>query len=350
MNYKIAITTPIPSNPTKKFLDALPKQYDLIVIDDSNGKISLPNRKNIFIYDYADQKKILGKYYDEYTTFHHSAACRNLAHFLAFKKGYDIVIALDYDCVVPRTFIKDQSKVYDREQVVGYQTNTDWVNPLENTEWFTRGFPYSIRSEYKNGREKIIKNPHIVLNMGLWKNVVDINAIDKVLVRPPKQFKLHRDYTAPLGFIPLCGMNNSFLREAVPAYFFLPNFQIGNWTVSRHDDIWGGYIFQKLVKKNSHLVTYGKPIVYHERESNQPRVLYYEHFMHILESYFYELVDIAAEPIKPNDYQTMFAEFAENFAKAVEAKKRQIPRAYYDGFKHQSRFILLWKTFFQKLL
>jgi hypothetical protein len=349
MNYKIAITTPIPSNPTKDFLEALPDNYDFIVVDDSNGKISLPKRDNIFIYDYSDQKKILGKYYDEYKAFHKSASCRNIAHFLAYKQGYDIVIALDYDCVVPKDFIKEQTEVYDQKEITGYETKTGWINPLENAEWFTRGFPYRVRGVYENGKEKTIKNPHVVLNMGLWKNVVDINAIDKVIIRPPKQFKLKRDHTAALGYIPLCGMNNSFLREVIPAYFFLPNFKIGNWDVSRHDDIWGGYIFQKLIEKRGDLITYGKPVVFHERESHQPRVLYYEHFMHILEPYFYELVDMAVDPIKKNDYQTMFADFAENFAKSLEMKKKSLPKPYYEGFKHQSKYISLWKTFFQKL-
>jgi hypothetical protein len=349
MKYKVAITTPIPSNPTDRFLDALPKDVDLIVIDDSNGKISLPKRDNIFIYDYTDQKKILGKYYEDYTAFHHSASCRNLAHFIAYKEGYDVVIALDYDCVVPKTYIKDQTEVYNLNSVPGYKTDTGWINPLEETEWFTRGFPYSVRGLYEMGEEKQLKNPHVVLNMGLWKNVVDINAIDKVLVQPPKQFKVNRKYTIPLGYIPLCGMNNSFLNEVIPAYFFLPNFQIGKWTVSRHDDIWGGYIFQKLVQIKKDYITYGKPVVFHERESFQPRVLYYEHFMHILEPYFYELVDIAAEPIKSSDYQSMFAEFAENFERAVEKQKKTLPAPYYIGFKNQSKFISLWKTFFQRL-
>jgi len=81
--------------------------------------------------------------------------------------------------------------------------------------------------------------------MGLWDNVIDINGIDKVLAVPPKTITLKKKHLAALKSMPICGMNNSFLKEAIPAYFFLPNFKVGNWTVSRHDDIWGGYIFQK---------------------------------------------------------------------------------------------------------
>jgi cellulose synthase/poly-beta-1,6-N-acetylglucosamine synthase-like glycosyltransferase len=117
MENSIAITSPVPATPTKEFLDALPSEYDWIVIDDSNGKLNLPKRKNIFIYDYPAQKKILGKFYERYKQLHKSAACRNLAHFLAYKNGYDYAIALDYDCVVPKTFIKDHLAPFEAQKI-----------------------------------------------------------------------------------------------------------------------------------------------------------------------------------------------------------------------------------------
>lgn len=349
MSLKIAITSPIPATPTQQFLDALPTDYDLIVIDDSNGKINLPKRDNIQIYDYAAQKKILGKYFDDYTKFHHSASCRNLAHFIAYKQGYDAVIALDYDCVVPKGFIKNHSEILGKQDLRALKTKSGWINPLENTTWFTRGFPYSQRGTYTGETEVEVKNKRIVLNMGLWENVVDINGIDKVLEKAPSKFALKRTHTAALGYIPLCGMNNIFLSEIIPAYFFLPNFKIGNWEVSRHDDIWGGYILQRLTHKKGDLITYGKPVVFHERESSQPHVLYYEHFMHILEPYFYELIDAATENIQKNDYQTMFAEFADNYISELEKRRKKMPQSYFDGFVYLGHFIQLWKIFFQKL-
>ena len=156
------------------------------------------------------------------------------------------------------------------------------------------------------------------------------------------------DHFAVEGTIPLCGMNNAFLREVIPAYFFLPNFKIGNWVVSRHDDIWGGYIFQKLAHKKEDLISFGKPIVFHERESYQPRVLHYEHYMHILEPYFYEVVDAAVANVKKNNYLEMFADFSENFEKELKRRKGKMPAMYYAGFVYLSDSIKLWKEIFQK--
>lgn len=308
----------------------------------------MPKRKNIFIYDYAQQKKILGKYYQEYTAFHHSASCRNLAHYLAYKQGYDVAIALDYDCVVPENYINQHLKALEGKEAA-ITTDSKWINPLENNVWFTRGFPYAQRGDYKKENLLGETDKRVVLNMGLWKNVVDINGIDKVLETPPVEFKLNRENTAVDGYIPLCGMNNAFVKDIIPAYFFLPNFMVGNWEVSRHDDIWGGYILQKLIEKKGDILTYGAPVVFHERESSQPKVLHYEHFMHMFENYFYPMVDEATASIRKADYQDMFAEFAQNYRKVIDDRKKSMPDSYYKGFSYLGDFIKLWSTFFQEL-
>jgi len=344
---KIAITSPIPGTPTKAFLDALPSEQDFIVIDDSNGKIELPKRENIFLYDYAAQEKVLGPFYKDFIPFQKSAACRNLAHFFAYKNGYDYAVSLDYDCVVPEGFIDQHLAPFKASSLHGIGEG-GWVNPLESDEWFSRGFPYSMRGSYMRGDYKTVQK-NVILNMGLWKNVVDINGIDKVITKAPEEFKNRYPNTAVLGYVPLCGMNNMFKREAIPAYFFLPNFKIGNWEVSRIDDIWGGYIFEKLAEKKGDVITYGGPVVWHERESNQAKVLHYEHFMHILEPYFYELADAAAESVKAGSYLEMFAHFAENFSRELEKRNKNLPVDYFAGFSVLANAINLWKNLFQKL-
>ncbi|MCX6701732.1 MAG: hypothetical protein NTX96_00865 [Candidatus Zambryskibacteria bacterium] len=346
---KIVIASPVPATPTKRFLNAMPKNYDWLIADDSNGKLKLPERKNIFSYDYKSQKKILGKFYDEFTVFFKSSACRNFVHFLAYKQDYDFVVSLDYDCVVPKDFIMSHLEAFKSDnKLTGVKTASGWINPLENSQWFSRGFPYDQRDNY--GTLKTSKSKgRVVLNMGLWENVVDINAIDKVLEKPPKKFKIKREHTAVMGLVPLSGMNNSFLKEIIPAYLFLPNFKVGKWEVSRHDDIWGGYILQKLIQKRGDLITYGKPIIFHERESYQPRVLYHEHYTHILEPFFRELVDEAVSDVRTGDYVSMFAHFSENFERQLQKNRNKIPSHYFKSFEYLVRSMKLWTKLFQKL-
>jgi len=345
---KVVITIPMVNTPTNTFLESLPKSVPIIIIDDSNGKLRL-DRKRFDIYNYRRQKKVLGKFYEDFRIFHHSSACRNLAHYLTYKFGFEAIIALDYDCRVPQSFLLDHLNALTFKNALGVRTNTGWINPLLDTHWYSRGYPYEYRTPDLKFRFQKIKNPRVVFNMGLWKDIIDINAIDKVLNPPPKKISLKKNYLIPLDNIPLSGMNNIFLKEIIPAYFFLPNFRIGNWTVSRHDDIWGGYILKRLIDKKREFITFGRPIVSHLKESHQPQVLYYEHYGHLLSRYFYNLVDEAVEETKKSDYKTMYAEFTEQFGRVLFKEKKYLPKTYFEGFKYLHKSMLWWVTIFKKL-
>lgn len=346
---RVAITCPIPADPTNVFLEALPRDVDLLISDDSNGKLSFTqDRQRTFSYDYEAQQKVIGKDYEMFKKFHKSASCRNFVHYMAYKEGYDYIVALDYDCVVPKNYIETHLRPLEAKSTVIRSSSTGWVNPIESEQWYTRGYPYSKRVPGAKVTERD-SDARVVLNMGLWENVVDINGIDKVRGPAPKQFPKTRPYSGVDGFIPLCGMNNIFIREITPAYFFLPNFKVGDWEVSRHDDIWGGYIFQKLAQKKGDIITYGDPVVFHERESNQAGVLYYEHSMHALEPYFYDLVDSAAEHLKQSTYRDMFAAFADGFAVELSKRSQKLPSHYYAAFMDLHSALNLWTRLFQKL-
>src|SRR5690349_21170420 len=93
----IVIVCPIPKTPEKAFLDVLPKDVLMIVVDDSNGQLDLPDG-NFEVYDYKRQEEVLGRDYQAFLQYHHSAACRNIGHYIAYKRGYQYVVSLDYDC------------------------------------------------------------------------------------------------------------------------------------------------------------------------------------------------------------------------------------------------------------
>jgi len=113
-------------------------------------------------------------------------------------------------------------------------------------------------------------------------------------------------------------MNTAFSADLTPAYFFLPDLWIDGWQLSRHDDIWGGYILKKLMDKRGDLFRYGRPVVEHTRQSNLQRVMVFEHYMHLMARDFYEVVDAAAARVAMADYTTMFATFTEEYFRAVE--------------------------------
>ncbi len=102
---------------------------------------------------------------------------------------------------------------------------------------------------------------------------------------------------AALGNIPVCGMNTAFLRELTPAYYFLPDLWVNGWQLSRHDDIWGGYIVKRLMDLRGDLLTFGGPVVEHTKQTRLERVVVLEQWMHLMSMPFYDLVDAAVAEV-----------------------------------------------------
>lgn len=293
LSYTIAIVVPVHIQPTVKWVKCLKresKNATVIIVDDSDGKVKLP--KEWRVYDYAKQKEMLPDDYDLFEPFHKSSACRNFGHWLAYKEGFDIIIALDSDCDVPKAFIKTHVQNL-------LQQGCGWVNPLKNVGWFPRGYPY-----YERTRK-------IVLSMGLWSHELDVNGLDRVTDgKPPKSPEMKKSEVAH-GIVPLCGMNFACWARAIPGFLFLPNYDTDDGEhFRRYDDIWGGYIFQKLMQKQKDMIIYGLPTVYHDTiidaeddaEKEQMGVSY--------EEFFYKMVDNMVKDITPGSYASMFSQFS----------------------------------------
>jgi hypothetical protein len=148
-----------------------------------------------------------------------------------------------------------------------------------------------------------------------------------------------------LGNIPVCGMNTAFRAELTPAYFFLPDIWIDGWQLSRHDDIWGGYVAKKLMDLRGDLFTYGRPIVEHTRQSNLNRVVVFEHYMHLMAHHFYGIVDEAVAQTRPAAYGEMFAHFCEEFRLGVD--RSGAPPHYRRAFAELGKAMQLWADCFK---
>jgi len=246
---KIAIVSPCHIPPTKDWIYALQREAklgkaDVFIVDDSDGKLGeLPEEFQVFGYD--KQKEFLGELYEDFASiFHKSSACRIFGHIVAYAEGYDIVIGLDSDCVVPFYFVQKHLAFLGQTKAHG------WTNPLGGSQLYPRGFPYSMR------------NWKIVANMGMWDNVLDLNGKDRK-PNEPQRVNMPGYNIAPAP-IPFSGMNFALTRDVLFGFLFLPNFKDGEDDHRRIDDIWGGYIFQKLLHQMKLGVSYGQPIVFHD--------------------------------------------------------------------------------------
>jgi hypothetical protein len=274
---KVCLVCPVHETPSNQWIEALPN-CDIIIVDDSNGQVKI-DKPNVRIFDYEKQKELLGKNYEAFEKFHKSSACKNFGHWLAYNEHYDIIIGIDSDCVCPPNFIEYHLRALE-------MNGCGWENPLHKTGWYPRGYPYSQR------------DLEVVCNMGLWEDCLDINGKDKFIEIPPRDSGI-KENKVVTGMIPFSGMNWACKREFIPYLWFLPNFDYKRLQFRRHDDIFGGYIFQKFLQKKGVCMTYGLPIVKHVSDVNALEDAKNEEAMNNNDDEFYKIIDDAFATINP---------------------------------------------------
>ncbi len=335
---RVAVVIPMPNDPDWTIFEELSEDVTIIVPDDSDGNLSPAPRGNVVYYDYSAQRDIMGENWDAIP--HKSAACRNFGHVLAYREGYDVIVALDYDCRVRpgwlETHLEALATVTNAPALRG-----EWVNSITAPGFYARGYPYEFRNEERSRVEETTASGPVKINMGVWDNILDLNGVDKLPKEPPYDPGLYgHENRIALGNIPVCGMNTSFAADITPAYFFLPDLWVDGWQLSRHDDIWGGYVVKKLMDLRGDLFAFGRPIVEHTKQTKLERVVMLEHWMHLMAEGFFAAVDAAVERVAVGEYNRMFADFSEEFL--VEAGRSPRPAHYRKIYRELGESMQRW--------
>jgi len=342
----VAVVMPIPNDPSWELFDAIPTEIPIIVSDDSDGRLAPPRRENVYYFDYAAQKEYCGRHYDAMP--HKSAASRNVGHYIAYREGFDVIVALDYDCGVRTEWLETHlaalTKAVNAPALVPERPD-GWVNSIDAKGVYARGYPYEFRAAELSKVSQTVIAGEVKVNMGIWDEILDMNGIDKLQGGEPGDPELEsRPNRVALGNIPLCGMNTSFDAEVTPAYYFLPDVWIEGWQLSRHDDIWGGYVLKKLMDRRGDLMTFGHPVVRHTKQTPLERVVVLEQWMHLLSMGFYELVDEASSNVEPAGYTEMFASFVDGYRSSVEHSTR--PLHYVRVYRELGEWMQRWSEAF----
>lgn len=317
----ICVVVPIPNDPPWDLFDAIPHDVPIIVADDSDGRLAPPGRPNVHYFDYAAQEAYAGSHYAAMP--HKSAASRNIGHYIAYREGFDVIVALDYDCRTRpgwlETHLEALGPCVDAPALSPTHPG-GWINPVDSrfpvggTPAYARGFPYEWRTPELAEVRRTTATGDVVLNLGLWDEILDLNGIDKLFGGEPGDPGVDPGPSrVALGNIPVCGMNTAFVRELTPAYYFLPDLWVDGWQLSRHDDIWGGYVTKRLMDRRGDLLSYGRPVVGHTKQTRLERVVVLEQWMHLMSVPFYDLVDEAVEAVEVASYPDMFAHFVEEY-------------------------------------
>ena len=347
----VCVVIPIPDDPPWELFDAIPADIPIIVSDDSDGRLAPPPRDNVYYFDYAAQQRYAGRHYAAMP--HKSAASRNIGHYIAYREGFDVVVALDYDCGTRPGWLAAHldalTKVVDAPALRPVAEG-GWVNTVDarfgdGSPVYARGFPYEWRSAETAGVTPAVATGEVKMNMGVWERILDLNGIDKLYGGEPGTPGTGESTTIALGHLPVCGMNTAFAAELTPAYFFLPDIWVDRWQLSRHDDIWGGYVVKKLMDIRGDLAAFGGPVVEHTKQSRLERVVVLEQWMHLMSLPFYDVVDAAAEAVQPGEYRDMFAEFVDNYR--TEVDRSPAPSHYRAVYRELGTWMQRWSEAFQ---
>ncbi len=143
----VAVVIPIPDDPPWELFDAIPPEIPIIVSDDSDGQLAPPPRDNVYYFDYAAQRDYCGEHYAAMP--HKSAASRNVGHYIAYKEGFDVIVALDYDCGTRPGWLEAHLEALDKvveAPALAPVTPNGWVNSIDAPGVYARGYPYELRT------------------------------------------------------------------------------------------------------------------------------------------------------------------------------------------------------------
>ena len=179
------------------------------------------------------------------------SAIRCYGFLKAAELGADYIFTLDDDCYpigIPDKFVQGHIDAIEK--------TTQWTESVPGMR--TRGLPYF----------ELGTLPNVVMNVGLWNGIPDIDAIQS-FANPP-----HGPFVAPNisrvmpqgQYFPICGMNLCFKRKMLPAAYF-PLMGMDS-PYRRFDDIWFGVIAKKVCDHMNWKITCGTPHIDHKRASS----------------------------------------------------------------------------------
>lgn len=229
-----------------------------------------------YYFDVPAQKKWLRKFPDLGKVIpYKSDNRRNIGFLVAAERGAETIISIDDD-----NYVVEDDDYYSHHSIVGktaelptVSSSNKWYNPCallrtnNGMGIYPRGYPFYKR--FKEKHKFAVTNGHVVMNMGLWINDPDADAITN-LSQPTKIIEMNNKYEtvmlAPGTFSPINTQNTAFHRDVLPCYYYvLMGAHIRGLKIDRYGDIWSGFFAKKVIDQANDRVTIGKPLTNHKR-------------------------------------------------------------------------------------
>jgi hypothetical protein len=302
-----------------------------VVVDDTEGTIRV-DHPSFTVYHWGDRRRMLGARDAGFPR--RNGACRDFGFYVAWRESDDdeIVVALDDDCVVEDG---DFAARVERSLAGGagwcargegsMLNILDLYRGVDGGRIFPRGFPYSMRGGYQGWSFDPCPPQPAAFNLGLWRGVFDVNAIDKLKLErwvfDDAELRVEGAAVPPGVLVSACSMNMHFRRSLIPAVFQLPMHVhvLPDWVVDRYGDIWGGFILKTLMDLRGDRMSVGGPMIRHVKEDAFQRNIWQEHVCHLLNDEFIALLGSAAQDVRPGTYLEMMLALREELARRSHA-------------------------------
>jgi reversibly glycosylated polypeptide / UDP-arabinopyranose mutase len=234
----------------RNFLDAwCPVRFwdELIVVEDGHIRsCEVPSGTHHLTWNDIDNE--LGT--DSWIISRRDSAVRSIGFLKAWKLGVDLIVTLDDD-TRPIQGVDHMAA----HRAAMYHTPV-WVSTVPGLR--VRGLPY--------GTSPVL--PNVMLNVGLWRGVPDLDAISTLAHGCPTDFSPQAGsrILARGQYAPICGMNLAFRRDFAPLAYF--GLQGDGWPFCRFDDIWMGVVAKHVCDHIGWSIAVGVPHVQHDRASD----------------------------------------------------------------------------------
>jgi hypothetical protein len=191
---------------------------------------------------------------------------RNTALLEAIRLRPDIIISIDDDNLpLGDDYFDNMQSILGRPYSGIIASSPDhWFNIgslLSPVVWH-RGFSYEHRQPPVPFRLQPVTGCHVGVAAGLWLGDPDIDAMERITNQPTvlqmSDALCGGVVVEPNNYSPFNSQNTGFLAELAA----LMMVWVG---VGRYDDIWASYVAERVMQETGHVVHYGKPYVWQER-------------------------------------------------------------------------------------
>ena len=296
-----------------------------IIIDDTEGTITL-NHPQFRVFNWNDKKRIAGDWLQAFPGG--NGACMSFGFYVAWRESGDdeIILTLGDDCRIdePDFPVRVEAALTAGERP-RLSSQAWFVNTLDMIEdlppcLFTRGFPYDARPGYAPVKLDGVCTEPPSFNLGLWRNVLDINAVDKLgglnFAYPNLKLKHQSVALPPRVLASISSGNMQFRRRLIPAVYQLPmNFAVtAEWVIDRFGDIWGGFVLKLLMDKAGDTLTIGEPLVFHVLPGYVTQNIVKEHICNLVNREFIDLLSDSMDAVRTGPYSDMIDQLRDAFS------------------------------------